>query len=140
MQDMNLVVLTGGLTKDAVVRDTQNGYFYSFSIGFNKSVKDSAGNWSDKSLYRDCSFFSKSDYYSKTLKKGTKICIKGELDTSEYKDSQGNDRRRDYIKVDDIQIFNSTKKAEQKTQPKPASAPVPAPAPEPEEDYSDLPF
>lgn len=137
MQDMNLVVLTGGLTKDAIVRDTQNGHFYSFSIGFNKTIKDSAGNWANKSLYRDCSFFSKSDFFAEALKKGTKICIKGSLDTDEYQDQQGNPKKKDIIKVDEIQIIGS-KKAEQKPQAKPT--PAPAQAPQPEEDYSDLLF
>ncbi len=112
MQDINMVVLTGGITKDAIVRNTQNGAFFSFSIGFTKREKDARGNWNDKSLYRDCSFFSKASFWADTLKKGTKVCIKGHLDTSEYTDTEGAQRKKEFIWVDEIQVF--TKKAEQK--------------------------
>lgn len=125
MQDINMVVITGGLTKDAVIRNTQNGAFYSFSIGFTKSEKDKNGNWNNKSLYRDCSFFSKGAFWPNVLKKGTKLCIKGRLDTSEYTDPTGEQKKKDFIWVEDIQVFSS-KKEEQK----------PAPVQEPEPDFT----
>lgn len=118
MQDINLVILTGGLTKDAVVRSTQNGSFYSFSIGFTKRVKGRDGNYTNKSLYRECSYWSKADFWQDALKKGTKLCIKGELETDEYQDQQGQTKKKDYIRVTDIQIFHSEKK-EQKPAPSP---------------------
>ena len=114
MQDINLVVITGGLTKDAVVRSTQNGSFYSFTIGFTKREKDRNGNYQNKSLYRDCSFWSKADFWTGALKKGTKLCIQGEFDTSEYQDQQGNQKKKDFIRVTDIQLFHSGKNEQEK--------------------------
>lgn len=110
MQDINLVVVTGGLTKDAIVRSTQNGSFYVFSIGFTKREKDRDGNYVNKSLYRDCSFWSKADFWATALKKGTKLCVKGEMDSDEYTDPTGVQKRKDYIRVTDIQLFHSDKK------------------------------
>jgi single-strand DNA-binding protein len=112
MQDINVVILTGGLTKDVTIRNTQNGYFYSFSLGFNKSEKDRQGNWKEKSLYRDCTFYSKSQFYGNTLKKGTKVCVKGLLDTDEWTDQQGQTKKKDFIRVEELQILS--KKAQQK--------------------------
>jgi single-strand DNA-binding protein len=120
MQDINLIVVTGGLTKDAVVRSTQNGNFYSFSIGFTKRVKDRNGNYQNKSLYRDCSFWSKAGFWADALKKGTKLCVQGEFDTDVYQDQQGNERRKDYIRVTDIQLFHSAKNEQaKKAEPEP---------------------
>ena len=113
MQDINTVVISGGLTRDVTVRNTQNGYFYSFTIGFKKNEKDKQGNWIDKSLYRDCTYYSKAQFFAEALKKGTKVCIKGALDTNEYTDPTGVQKKKDFIRVEDLQIF-SAKKAEQK--------------------------
>lgn len=112
MQDINVVIITGGLTKDVTVRNTQNGYFYSFSLGFNKSEKDKQGEWKEKSLYRDCTYFSKAQFFRDALKKGTKVCVKGTLDTSEYTDPSGAQKKKDFIKVEELQILS--RKSQQK--------------------------
>ena len=118
MKDLNVVVLTGNLTRDAERRNTQNGYFFAFTVACKLSVKKSDGSFDEKAIFRNVSYFSKTDRVGELLKKGTKVCINGFMDTDEYTGRDGENKKKDYIKADLVQVFGNKPKEE------PAPAPV----------------
>ena len=76
---MKIIVIAGGLTRDAVLRRTQGG---DPILGFSVGVSEGR----DKpSTYFDCSLFGKrGEALEQYLKKGSKVTVCGDLSTREH--------------------------------------------------------
>lgn len=100
MNDTNVVVLKGRLTKGAELKQTTNGhYLATFSIAVNETFKNAKGEHSTRANYFDCTLFGN---FSKTihqyLTKGREVCITGRLRQDKWTSSDG----KTYSKVDVI--------------------------------------
>jgi single-strand DNA-binding protein len=94
---INKVTLVGNLGRDPEVRTTQNGdRVVSFSLATSESWKDKAtGDRKEKSEWHNVVIFN--DAIGKVAesyaRKGSKIYLEGQLQTREYTDKDGNQRR-----------------------------------------------
>ena len=88
---MNNVVLMGRLTKDPDVRYTQAQEpmaiaRYTLAVDRNRAKKDGEQN----ADFISCVAFGKAgEFAEKYLKKGTKICIRGHIQTGSYDHKDG---------------------------------------------------
>lgn len=78
---MKSIVISGGVTKDAVSRKTQNG---DAVLGFAVAVSEGFGD-KKRTLYFDCSLWGKrGDTLASMLTKGTRVSVSGELSTRDH--------------------------------------------------------
>lgn len=81
MSDLNQVYLQGRLVKSAELTILSTGTpLVRLSVAVNKSIKDKAGNWSQRTSFFDCDYFG--EWASKSipeLTKGREVLIEGEL-------------------------------------------------------------
>lgn len=76
---MKSIVISGNVTKDAVLRRTQSG---EPVLGFSVAVNDAR---TKSALFFDCSLWGKrGDSLTSYLKKGTKVSACGDLGTREH--------------------------------------------------------
>lgn len=90
MSNINMVVLTGNLTRDPELRTTASGMnVLQFSMAVNDRVKE-GGEWKDRPNYIDCTMFgTRAESLSRFLHKGSKIAVQGKLHWSSWeKDNQ----------------------------------------------------
>lgn len=105
---MNVVILSGNLTKDPEVGTTTNGTTYArFTLAVNK--KDGAD------FFNCTAWKTAGELAGKYLKKGSKACVSGEISQREY-EQDGIKRRVVEINVNQIDItFDKENKPEKIT-------------------------
>lgn len=93
-KDINSVVVTGRLVRDAELKMTSGGMaITTFSLAVNRSVKTPEG-WRDEAQFFDVTVFGKQGEALKSyLLKGTSICVEGELKQDRWeKDGRTNSK------------------------------------------------
>lgn len=106
---MNIIHLTGRLTKDPEAKKTQGGIDYAtFSIAVQKP-----GSKKDDQLppdYFDCTVWGSKDgpgragVIEKYFHKGDGIVLTGSMQSRKYQDKNGNDRTAWGVRVDDFEF------------------------------------
>ena len=109
---MNNVSIMGRLTRDAELRQTQNGKFVcSFTIAVDREFKK------DKTDFIDIvTWEKKAEFVSKYFHKGDMVAVKGSLQTDTYEDKNGVKRTSYSINADGI-YFCGSKKSENPATP-----------------------
>lgn len=141
---MNSVTLTGNLTKDIELKETQNNKkFCNFTIAVKKS-------FSNDSIFIDCiAWETQAEFLKNYAGKGKRIGVVGEIDSYNYQDSNGNNRKNTQVVVRQVEgLWNRENNSNSSTQnnntvPTEAAAPtLPTTQIVPEEDLSqvELPF
>ena len=105
---MNKVVLIGRLTKDPEVRNSND----SLSVANYTLAVDRRKDGTD--FIRCVTFGRGSEFAEKYLRKGTKICVVGRIQTGSYKDKDGRTVYTTDVIVDEHE-FCESKKAEVST-------------------------
>lgn len=93
-KDINCVVVTGRLVRDAELKMTNGGMaITSFSIAVNRSVK-TGDEWKDEAQFFDVTLFGKQgEVLHPYLVKGASICVDGELKQDRWeKDGKTNSK------------------------------------------------
>tara|TARA_R100001510_G_scaffold56300_1_gene61592 strand:+ start:3505 stop:3912 length:408 start_codon:yes stop_codon:yes gene_type:complete len=90
---INKVILVGRLGVDPEIKATSKGDEYAnFSLATSKKIKTKDGTWQEKTTWHKITTFDPN--LTKTIKdyvsKGTMLYLEGEIDVSEYTDSNGN--------------------------------------------------
>lgn len=121
---INRVIISGRLTRDPELRQTQSGMAV---LGFGVAVNDrrknpSTGEWEDYPNFVDCTMFgTRADSLANYLAKGTKVSIDGKLHWSQW-EKDGQKRSRLEVVVYEIE-FMSRRESEEIP---PEAAPEPA--------------
>ncbi len=106
---LNLIALTGRLTRDLELRKTDAGVSVtSFSIAVQRNYK-SGGDYPVDFI--DCvAWRGTAEFISKYFKKGSMITVVGNLETRKYEDKDGNNRKAVEVIVKDAFFGDSAKK------------------------------
>lgn len=110
---INSVCLSGNLTRDMEIRNTQSGSAVGdFSIAVNDRWKNSkTGEWEDYTSFIDCTMFgNRVNNISKYLTKGMRVTICGKLRQNRW-ERDGQKRSKVEVIVDDVD-FTNTKPSE----------------------------
>jgi single-strand DNA-binding protein len=108
--NMNVVVITGNLTRDPELRSLPSGTAVcKMRVAVNSRRKDSAtGNWEDKPNYFDVSVFgAQGENCATYLSKGRPVAIEGRLDWREWETQEGGKRQAVEIIANSVQFLGS---------------------------------
>ena len=78
---MNLLILSGNLTKDATTKNINDKTFINFSIAVNEGFGDNK-----KTMFVNCTLWG-SEKIAAALTKGTKVMLKGKLNITKKDDT-----------------------------------------------------
>jgi single-strand DNA-binding protein len=94
--NVNVVVITGNLTKDPELRSTGGGtYVCEMRVAVNSRRKDQSGQWVDKPNYFDVVVFgAQADNCATYLSRGRPVAIEGRLDWREWEAKEGGGKRQ----------------------------------------------
>lgn len=103
---VNIVVLSGRLTRDVELRYTPSGTPVSkLSIAFDRSFQKN-GEWVQETSYIDAIVWSKrGEQCAESLHKGSAVLIEGSLKTRSYKDKDNQNRKITEINVSRINFL-----------------------------------
>ena len=138
---LNVVMLTGNLTRDTELRSTQSGMnILNFGMAVNDRRRNGAtGEWEDYANFVECVLFgNRAEFLSRTLHKGSKVAVAGKLRYSSWENEQGQRRSKLEVVVEDLDFMTPKQDGQQ---PAPRQAPQRAPQPSvPQDEFDDLPF
>ena len=123
MNDTNKVILIGRSVRDPELRYTPNGTAVTSFTLANNSSYGSGDNKKESVSYFDCVAWSKAaEIITEYLKKGKQILITGRLNQRSWKDSDGNNKSKIEIVVEEFQFIGG-KDDSTKSDHKPESKP-----------------
>lgn len=108
MQNLNVVALTGNLTKDPELRHTPSGTAVTtLRIAVNDRVKRN-DEWQDAAYYFDVVVWGRNaENACQYLAKGRPIAVNGKLTWREWEAQDGTKRQSVEIVADNVQFLNS---------------------------------
>lgn len=128
---INRVFVTGNLTRDAELRDTQGGTSYlRMGVAVNDRRKNpQTGKWEDVPNFVDCVMFgTRAEAIARYLTKGMKVAVDGSLRYSSW-ERDGQRRSKLEVAVRDVEFMSRQQQAQQPApQQAPAQLPYQAPA------------
>ena len=92
---INKVMLVGRLGADPEIKQTKSGdKFANLSLATNKKFKTKDGSMTEKTTWHNIVVFDPrlAENMEKYAKTGTQLYVEGELETRQYKDSNGQNR------------------------------------------------
>ena len=108
--NVNVVVITGNLTRDPELRSTGGGTsICKLRVAVNSRRKDGqSGEWIDKPNYFDVTVWgAQGENCANYLSKGRPVAIEGRLDWREWDDQSGNKRQSVEIIANSVQFLGS---------------------------------
>jgi single-strand DNA-binding protein len=106
---VNVVVITGNLTRDPELRHTGGGTAVcDLRVAVNSRRKDQSGNWVDKPNYFDVTVWgAQGENCANYLSKGRPVAIEGRLDWREWEAKDGGKRQAVQIIANTVQFLGS---------------------------------
>jgi single-strand DNA-binding protein len=94
--NLNVVVITGNLTKDPELSNTQGGTAVCrLRVAVNSRRRDEGGEWVDKPNYFDVTVWgAQGENCANYLSKGRPVAVQGRLDWREWEASDGSGKRQ----------------------------------------------
>ena len=107
--NVNVVVVTGNLTRDPELRSTRVGpRSASFGSRSTAAAKNAHGEWVDKPNYFDVTVWgAQGENCANYLSKGRPVAVEGRLDWREWEDKEGNKRQTVEIIANTVQFLGS---------------------------------
>lgn len=115
---MNSVILMGRLTRDPIVRYSQsaNGSMAvaHYTLAVDRRRRSNTGNGDEQTAdFISCTAFGRQgEFAEKYLHQGTKICVRGRIQTGSYVNKDGNKVYTTDVIVEDQEFAESKKTAE----------------------------
>jgi single-strand DNA-binding protein len=106
---VNVVVITGNLTKDPELRSTNGGMSVcEMRVAVNSRRKDQSGQWVDKPNYFDVVVFgAQGENCANYLSRGRPLAVEGRLDWREWEAKDGSKRQAVQIIANSVQFLGS---------------------------------
>lgn len=103
---MNKVFLSGRLTRDPEVKYSQsNTAFARVGIAVDRAFSKNK----EVDFFNLVAFGKTAEFLGKWFSKGSKLLAEGRLQTSKYKDKDGNERTGTEVVVDNVEFADSKK-------------------------------
>ena len=106
---INKATITGNITRDPELRQTQGGTsVLTIGVAVNDRRKNQqTGEWEDYPNFIDCTMFgARAQSVSRFLSKGSKVAIEGKLNQSRWQAEDGTNRSKIEIIVDEIEFMS----------------------------------
>jgi single-strand DNA-binding protein len=107
--NVNVVVITGNLTRDPELRSTPSGTpVCKLRVAVNSRRKDESGNWVDKPNFFDVTVWgAQGENCATYLSKGRPVAVEGRLDWREWENAEGQKRQSIEIIANSVQFLGS---------------------------------
>ena len=107
--NINVVAITGNLTKDPELRSTPSGTSVcKLRVAVNSRRKDQSGEWVDKPNYFDVTVWgAQGENCATYLSKGRPVAVDGRLDWREWEANDGGKRQSIEIIAESVQFLGS---------------------------------
>jgi single-strand DNA-binding protein len=107
--NINVVVVTGNLTRDPELRSTSGGTSVcKLRVAVNSRRRDPGGEWVDKPNYFDVTVWgAQGENCANYLSKGRPVAIEGRLDWREWEAKEGGKRQSVEIIANSVQFLGS---------------------------------
>jgi single-strand DNA-binding protein len=107
--NVNVVVITGNLTRDPELRHTGGGTpVCDLRVAVNSRRKDQSGQWVDKPNFFDVTVWgAQGENCATYLAKGRPVAIEGRLDWREWEAKDGSKRQAVQIIANTVQFLGS---------------------------------
>jgi single-strand DNA-binding protein len=104
MADLNVVCLSGRLTKDPELRQLPSGTsLCEMRLAVNERYKDSNGEWRDKPFYFNVTAWGRrGEVVAEYLSKGSPLMIRGRLQWREWDAQDGSKRQAVDVTADEV--------------------------------------
>ena len=114
--NINVVVLTGNLTRDPELRSLPSGMSVcSLRIASNTRRKGQSGEWEDKANYFDVTVWgAQGENCARFLSKGRPVALNGRLEWREWQAQDGQKRQSVEIIADSVQFLGGRDEAPQR--------------------------
>jgi len=114
----NKVIMEGYLTKDIEFLFSKNGNAIAKSgIAVNRKFKKSDGTYGEEVLFIDIvSFGRTAEIANQYLHKGSHVIVSGRLDFQQWKATDGSNRSKHVVSVDNIVMLSSETGQEKKVE------------------------
>lgn len=108
MKDINIVSLTGRLTRDMEIKYTPSGApVGKFSLAVNRNKKR-GDKWVDEASFFECALFGKSsESLAQYLIKGKQVAISGEMRQERWTSQDGQNQSRVVVVISSISLMGS---------------------------------
>lgn len=118
---INHVAITGNLTREPEIRNTQNGTaVLSFGIAVNDRRKNASGQWEDVPNFFECvTFGNRATALWDVLTKGMKVSIAGKLHYSSW-EKDGQKHSKVDIIANDVELMQNRKQEQPQQEQEPA--------------------
>ena len=106
---LNKIQLAGNVVKDAELKYTQSGSaILTFTLGVNKTYKNSNGDKIEKPIFPNCVMFGKgAEALAQYITKGKGLFVEGELSLENYEDKEGIKKYATKILVREVKFTGS---------------------------------
>jgi single-strand DNA-binding protein len=107
VRSVNVVTLSGNLTRDPELRQTSSGMSVcQMGLAVNDSYKDSSGQWQEKPNFLDVVVWgAQGEACAKALVKGSPVTVAGKLTSRSWEAQDGSKRSKVEVTADTV-IFH----------------------------------
>lgn len=104
---INIVTISGNLTRDPELRQAGNTSILSFGVAVNDRRRNpQSGQWENVPNFVDCIVFgSRADALAGLLHKGAKVAIDGKLRYSSWEGKDGKKRSKLEVVVNELELM-----------------------------------
>lgn len=106
--NLNKVILGGRLTADPELKTTQSGIsVVSFTIAVNRRYSKDSGQQSESDFFNVTAWRQTAEFVSRYFRKGSSICIVGNIQNRNWTDQEGTKHYRTDIVADEVMFVDS---------------------------------
>lgn len=107
MSNINVVILTGNITRDPEVNYAgQTADRASFGLASTRKWRDQAGQQKEKTCFVDCTAWKKTaGVVAQYCKKGIKVAIEGSLELDQWNAQDGSKRSKLRVNVNKVELL-----------------------------------
>jgi len=106
MSDLNQVIISGRLTRDASLKTLSSGSSVAeLSVASNRIWNDRNGNKQEETVFVDVDLWGKqAEYFGNNLKKGDYVMVTGRLRRESWETDDGQKRSKISLRADKIDL------------------------------------
>ena len=104
---INIVIISGNLTRDPELRQASNTSVLSFGVAVNDRRRNpQSGQWESVPNFVDCIIFgTRADALAGLLHKGSKVALDGKLRYSSWEGKDGKKRSKLEVVVNELELM-----------------------------------
>ncbi len=106
--NFNKAILGGRLTADPELKQTQSGVpVCSFTVAINRRFQSKTAEAQQTDFINVVAWRQQAEFVTRYFRKGSSICVVGQIQTRKYQDKDGNNRTSTEVVADEINFVDA---------------------------------